>query len=93
MLVFGLLVVLALVATTSRPARHLGRIDGAFDGLRDRPRSGARRDDPAGRDPARVAARDVPWLRGEQSVESVMLVEIAADRREVQVETLPPDPG
>ena len=90
-LAFGLLVVLALVATNLSLARHLGRVDGAFDGLGERPRAapgetillvGTRPDD----------ARDVPWLRGEQSVEALMLVEIAAHGRKVRVETLPPDP-
>ena len=90
-LVCGLLLLLALVATNLSLARHLGRIDGAFEGLGSRPGAAP------GETILLVATRpdgerDVPWLPGEQSIEAVMLVEIEAHGRQVRVESLPPEP-
>ena len=77
----------ALVLNLSLAGR-MGRIDGAFDGLGERP--------PAvpgetilmvGTRPGRTG--DVSWLPGEQSVESVMLVEVDADGRSARVSSVP----
>ena len=85
-LVLGLLCVVANVIVVGR----LERIDGAFAGLESRPVDcpgrtllmiGTR---PVGRGEA-----DVPWLEGEQSVEAVMLIDIASDGLSVRVQTLP----
>ncbi len=84
-LVAGLVGIVANVVLVGR----LERIDGAFDGLADRPAASAGRTflmvgtRPGGAGP------DVPWLEGEQSVEAVMLVDVAPDGRSAQVETLP----
>lgn len=70
------------------------RIPGAFDGLASRPPEapgltvlmvgtipgGAEHD---------ASRADVPWVPGSQSLESVVLVEIAEDRRHVEVLALP----
>lgn len=90
-LALGLLVTLALVITNLSLARHLGRIDGAFEGLGERPAAAP------GETILLVGTRpgddsEVPWLPGEQSIEALMIVEIEAHGREVRVETLPPDP-
>ncbi|MBC2931429.1 hypothetical protein [Nocardioides sp. zg-1228] len=88
--VVALLVVLAVAAAacvnlslTSR----MGRIDGAFDGLSGRPA-------PAAGDTILLVGtrpggtQDVAWLPGEQSVESMMLVEVPADGRSALVESV-----
>lgn len=69
---------------------RLERIDDAFAGLSDRPL------DTAGRTFLMVGTRpgpdggaDVPWLKDEQSVEAMMLIEVAADGLSARVETLP----
>lgn len=72
---------------------RLERIDGAFAGLSDRPAASP------GRTFLMVGTRpgadraDVPWLEGEQSVEAVMLIEVAADGLSARVETLPARSG
>ncbi|MCY4726956.1 hypothetical protein NYO98_11770 [Nocardioides sp. STR2] len=83
--VLGLGVAVLLdLSLTSR----MGRIDGAFDGLGDRP--------PAqpGETILMVGTRpggeaDVTWLPGEQSVEAVMVVEVTPDGRSARVESVP----
>ena len=77
----------ALVLNLSLAGR-MGRIDGAFDGLGERP-------PPApGETILMVGTRpggdeDVSWLPGDQSVEAVMLVEVQADGRSARVESVP----
>jgi hypothetical protein len=93
----GLLVGVAVAgALEITIATRLDRIDGAFEALRDRPPSapgetvlmiGTRPVEAGGADPQ----GDVPWLAGEQAVESVMLVEIADNRRGVEIVSLPMD--
>lgn len=84
----AVLVVMAAVAVNATLLDRIDRIDGAFDGLGERPASapgetilmlGTRSDD----------AADIAWLTGVQSVEAVMLVEIDPDGTAVQVLTLP----
>ncbi|WP_210438715.1 hypothetical protein [Nocardioides xinjiangensis] len=76
---------------------RLDRIEGAFADLGARPPAAAGETvlmvgtrplqaNPASAD---AAGGDVSWLPGEQAVESVMLVEIADDRRRVEVVSLP----
>lgn len=88
----GVLGLAAAVGLNLHLASGMGRIDGAFDGLAGRPPPapgetilmvGTR---PGG---GREGAGDVSWLPGEQSVESVMLVEVEADGRSARVETVP----
>ena len=88
--VLGLLIGLVVVALHVSLLARLDRIDGAFDGL------GARPAGVPGETILMVGTRpggraDVPWLPGDQSVESVMLVEVGADRTQVRVESLPLD--
>lgn len=92
-LVLGLIVVVPLVGINLRLVHQLDRIDGAFDGLTGRPAAtpgrtllmvGTRPDGPG---------TDVPWLAGQQSVESVMLIDIAPDGMSASVETLPQHSG
>ena len=77
----------ALVLNLSLTSR-LGRIDGAFEGLGERP-------PPApGETILMVGTRpgggeDVSWLPGDQSVEAVMLVEVRPDGRSARVESVP----
>ncbi len=93
--VLGLVLVLvvALVGMNLRLILQLERIDGSFDDLTARPAAspgrtflmvGTRPDGPG---------TDVPWLAGEQSVEAVMLVDIAPDGLSARVETLPRSSG
>lgn len=92
----GLLVVLiAVVALEVNVVARIDRIDDAFTGLGDRPPSasgetvlmiGTRPRPAGGTDRATTA---VPWLADERAVESVMLVEIAEDRRSVELVSLP----
>ncbi|MDR7252396.1 hypothetical protein J2X46_001372 [Nocardioides sp. BE266] len=88
LMVLSLVPLVALVGTNLYLVNRLDRIDGAFDGLRDRPAAapgetilmvGTR---PGGR-------ADVGWLDGVQSIESVMLVEVDADGTSVDVRSLP----
>ena len=84
----GVLAVAAAACVNLTLAGRLDRIEGAFAGL------GERRADAPGETILMVGTRpggteDVAWLEGEQSVESVMLVEIDATGRSVLVETLP----
>lgn len=88
--VLGLLLAVAVVATRLSLTHQIATIDGAFDGLADRP-PGA-----AGETILLVGTRageegDVPWLSGEQSPEALMLVEIGEDRTQVAVKSLPLD--
>ena len=92
-LALGLLVGLAGLAMNVALASRLNRIEGAFDGLDGRP-------SPApGQTVLMVGTRpggfgpDVPWLAGEQSVEAVMLVEIAPDGMSARVQSLPQSSG
>lgn len=89
-LVGGLVLALAGALVNVVLVGRLERIEGAFTGLADRP-AGA-----PGRTFLLVATRpgtaggaDVPWLEDEQSVEAVMLIEVAADGLTARVETLP----
>lgn len=83
-LVFALVAVGINVTLSSR----LDRINGAFDGLSSRPAAAPGETIlMVGTQPG--GAPDVAWLPGEQSIESMMLVEIGVDRKEVQVESLP----
>jgi hypothetical protein len=66
----------------------MGRIDGAFDGLDERPPP------VPGETILMVGTRpgggeDVSWLPGEQSVEAVMLVEVPPDGRSAHVASVP----
>ena len=77
----------ALVLNLSLAGR-MGRIDGAFDGLGDRPAA------QPGETILMIGTRpggeaDVSWLPGEQSVEAVMVVEVRPDGRSAQVESVP----
>lgn len=90
LMVLSLVPLVALVGADLYLGSRLERIDGAFDGLRDRPPAapgetillvGTR---PGGR-------ADVGWLDGVQSVESVMLVEVDAQGTGVDVRSLPLD--
>lgn len=83
----GLLVNVVLVG-------RLERIEGAFSGLSDRP--------PAapgstflmvGTEAGTTGGPDIPWLRSTQSVEAVMVIDVAPDRLSARVETLPPGSG
>jgi hypothetical protein len=84
----GVLAVAAAACVNLSITSRMGRIDGAFEGLADRP------PEAAGETILMVGTRpggphDVPWLPGEQSVESVMLVELYADGRSALVESVP----
>ncbi|WP_416954189.1 hypothetical protein ACNKF0_17815 [Nocardioides sp. T5] len=84
----GALGVAAAVGLNLHLVSGMGRIDGAFDGLDERP-------PPApGETILMVGTRpggsgDVSWLPGQQSVESVMLVEVDPDGRSARVESVP----
>jgi hypothetical protein len=84
----GLVVVLAGVALTVSLTSRLDRIEGAFDGLPTRPASAP------GETIVMVGTRpggsaDVEWLPGQQSIDSVMLVEVDQEGRTVSVGALP----
>lgn len=88
LMVLALVPLVALVGTNLYLVGRLDRIEGAFDGLRDRPAAapgetlllvGTR---PGGR-------ADVGWLDGVQSIESVMLVEVDQDGVRVDVGSMP----
>ncbi|WP_374458207.1 hypothetical protein [Nocardioides sp.] len=88
LMVLSLIPLVALIGTNLYLVNRLERIDGAFDGLRDRPAAapgetillvGTR---PGGRD-------DVGWLAGVQSIESVMLVEVDEQGVSADVRSLP----
>ena len=68
---------------------RLGRVEGAFDGLTERPR-----DTQALTFLLVLEDRDTPrsgsWLPGHGSVRAVQLVQVAADRRTVRAVALPP---
>lgn len=86
--IVALLCVLLGVALNLSLTARLERIEGAFDGLRTRPAPAA------GETILMVGTRpdhngDVPWLEGQQSVESAILIEIDAARTRVRVESLP----
>lgn len=90
--VLGALFVLIGVAVNLSVSSRLDRVDGVFDGLATRPAAAP------GETILMIGTRpggtvDVPWLPDEQSVESVMLVEIGADDMEVGVESLPMGDG
>lgn len=88
-LALGLVLVLTGVIVNVVLVGRLERIDGAFAGLHDRPAGSP------GRTFLMVGTRpgasgpDVPWLDGDQSVESVMLIEVAPDGLSAEVRTLP----
>lgn len=92
-LLLGLIAGAAAIVANVILVGRLERIDGAFAGLADRP------PEDAGRTFLVVGTRpgstgpDVPWLEGEQAVEAVMLVEVAADGRSARVGTLPARAG
>lgn len=89
-LVLGLLGVVANLALVGR----LERIEDAFAGLAERPAGAPGRTFlTIGTRPGGAGGPDVPWLAGEQSVEAVMLVDVAADGLSAQVETLPDSSG
>lgn len=93
LVVTGLLLVLAGAVFNVVMVGRLDRIENAFTGLSGRP------EDSAGRTFLMIGTRpggsgaDVPWLTGQQSVEAVMLVEVAPDGRSAAVETLPQSSG
>lgn len=86
--VLVLVTALAALSVNLTLTSKLERIDGAFDGLGERPASAS------GDTILMVGTRpggdsDVPWLAGRQSLEAIMLVEIRADAESVAVETVP----
>lgn len=92
-LVLALLVALLGIGVSVAMTQRLDRIEGAFDGLAMRP-------EPApGHTFLMVGTRpggsgsDVPWLDGEQSVEAVMLIDVAPDGMSARVDTLPQSSG
>lgn len=86
----GLAGIVADVALVGR----LDRIEGAFDGLGDRPPDAPGRTFlMVGTRPGTDGGPDVPWLPGEQSVESVALVDVAADGLSARVATMPDRSG
>lgn len=94
LLVVGLVIGLAGVLVNVLVVGRMERIEGAFAGLGDRPSAspgrtfllvGTRSRDDGG--------ADVPWLDGEQAVESMMLVHVPADGMSARVETLPQRSG
>ncbi|RYB94889.1 hypothetical protein EUA93_11335 [Nocardioides oleivorans] len=91
--VLVLVVALAGILANAVVVGRLERIDGAFAGLTDRPPEAAGRTFlMVGTRPG-AAGPDVPWLDGDQSVEAVMLVEVAADGLSARVDTLPASSG
>ncbi len=79
---------LAAGVVNLRMASRLERVQGVFDGFHTRPAAAP------GDTILMIGTRpgghaDVPWLTGEQSVESVMLVEVGGDGRRVQVKSIP----
>jgi hypothetical protein len=92
-LLLGLLAGLAGAIANVVLVGRLERIDGAFDGLADRPPQAAGRTFlMVGTRPG-TAGPDVPWLEGAQSVEAVMIVDVAPDGRSARVETVPARAG
>ena len=93
--IVGLLLGLAGMLVNVALVGRLERIDGPFAGLTDRPAAAPGRTfllvgtGPVGTGPGRTGGADVPWLEGTQSVEAVMLVEVAEDGLSARVETLP----
>lgn len=92
MVILGLLAVFAGLALNLSLTSKLDRIDGAFDGLDARPAAAP------GDTILMVGTRpgghaDVPWLAGDQSVESLMLVEIDPSGTRVGVESIPAIPA
>lgn len=88
--VVGLLGLAANVALVGR----LERIEGAFADLTHRPSGGPGRTFlMVATRPGGDGGRDVPWLAGEQSVEAVMLIDVAPDGLSARVETLPDGSG
>ena len=86
-----LVVVLVGAGLNVGVASRLTRIEGAFDGLGARPEPTSNETIVMiGTAPAR--ADEIPWLPGDEAVESVMLIDIAADRQSVQVTALPLGP-
>ncbi len=88
LLVLSLVPLVALVGINLHLVERLDRIDGAFDGLGDRPPAAP------GETVLMVGTRpggraDVGWLDGVQSVESVMLVEVDPDGVRVDVGSMP----
>ena len=92
-LLLGLILALVGIGINVALAGRLERVEGAFAGLAGRPAAapgltilmvGTR---PGGAGP------DVPWLSKVQSVEAVMLVEVARDGMSARVETLPRSSG
>jgi hypothetical protein len=84
----GVLGLAAAVGLNLHLASGMGRIDAAFEGLAGRPPP------TPGETILMVGTRpggtgDVSWLPGEQSVESVMLVEVDAGGRSARVESVP----
>lgn len=92
-LLVGLVLALVGVLVNVVLVGRLERIDGAFAGLSERPAgSPGRTFLMVGTRPG-AAGADVPWLEGEQSVEAVMLIEVAPDGLSAAVETLPARSG
>jgi len=88
LMVLSLIPLVALVGVNLYLVNRLDRIDGAFDGLRDRPAAAP------GETILLVGTRpgggaDVGWLDGVQSIESVMLVEVDPDGVRAAVRSLP----
>jgi hypothetical protein len=84
----GVLGLAAAVVLNLSLTSRMGRIDGAFDGLGERPA------EQPGETILMVGTRpggsaDVSWLPGEQSVEAVMVVEVHPDGRSAEVESVP----
>lgn len=83
----GVLGLAAAVVLNLSLTSRMGRIDGAFDGLGERPPP------VPGETILMVGTRpgggeDVSWLPGDQSVEAVMLVEVRPDGRSARVESV-----
>lgn len=93
LLVAGLLLGLVGMLLNVLVVGRMERIEGAFVGLGDRPAASPGRTFLLVGTSDGDGGRDVPWLEGEQSVESVMLVDVAADGLSARVETLPQDSG
>jgi hypothetical protein len=89
------LLVLTALALNLRLTHHVGRVDGAFDDLGDRPPAesgttvlliGTMADGSS-------SASSVGWLPTATELESVMLVDVAADGRQVTVDSFRLDPS
>lgn len=84
----GVLGLAAAVGLNLSLTHRMGRIEGAFDGLGERP------PEQPGETILMVGTRpgggdDLAWLPGDQAVEAVMLVEVPADGRSARVEPVP----